>query len=109
MEFDIETIIDTYSLFVKYEIKIPQEDYDQAYGLKMSFDQMLQRSKEMSLQIDLMQSPLLVELNTGISTFNTELNTFDEDFELNGPMVRDLSAKEASDRVRIPLQMFTFK
>lgn len=99
MEFDIETIIDTYSLFVKFEIKIPQEDYDQAYGLKMNFDQMLQRAKEMSLQIDVMQSPLLIELNTGISTFNSELNTFDDDFEMNGPMVPDLSAKEASDRV----------
>lgn len=100
MESDIDNIIDTYTLFVKYDIVIPQEDYDQAYSLKMNYDQMIQRSKDISMQISNMQSPLLVELNSGIASFKSEMSSFNSDYELNGPMEPDLTAKEASDRVR---------
>lgn len=103
MESDIDTIIDTYTLFVKYEIVIPQEDYDQAYSLKMNYDQMIQRSKDMSTQIASMQSPLLLELNSGIASFKAEMSTFNSDYETNGPMEPELTAKEASDRVCIIL------
>lgn len=99
MESDIDGIIETYTMFMKFEIAIPQDDYDQAYSLKMNYDQMMQRSKEVSLQIFEMQAPLLVELNTGIKAFHEEMLTFNDDYETSGPMEPDLTAKEASDRV----------
>lgn len=46
-----------------------------------------------------MEQPLMAELRAGIATFQSEIEEFDHDFELNGPMVEGISAKEASDRV----------
>lgn len=39
------------------------------------------------------------ELTEGVSKFRDEVEAFDIDFELNGPMIPGLSAREASDRV----------
>lgn len=101
MESDIEVMVDTYSLFTKYEIVIPQEDYDQVDSLRINFNQMIQHSKEMSLHIADLQSPLLEELTSGISLFHSELATFNSDYETKGPMIQGITAKEASDRVTI--------
>lgn len=99
MEIDIVVIRDTYALFTKYEIDIPQEDFDQVYSLQINFQQMLALAKDLAFQISEMQSPLLLELNTGISTFHAELEAFANDYETKGPMVQGITAKEASDRV----------
>lgn len=99
MESDIETIIDTYMLFVKFEISVPQEEYDQAHSLRMNFDQMIKHSKELSLAIFDMQGDLLAELHSGITQYKTELDIFNDDFDINGPMEPGITAKEASDRV----------
>lgn len=89
-------------LFTKFDIVIPQNDYDQINGLKFDFESMIAHAKAVSDQITEMQHPLLVELTNGIATFQGEIDAFNEDFDLRGPMTDGLSAKEASDRVRNP-------
>lgn len=39
------------------------------------------------------------ELTDGVLKFKEEVEIFDQDFELKGPMIPGLSAREASDRV----------
>lgn len=109
MEIDIDVIRDTYALFTKYEIDIPQEDFDQVYSLRINFQQMLALAKDLAFQISEMQSPLLLELNTGISTFHAELEAFANDYETKGPMVQGITAKEASDRVPFNFSQITNK
>lgn len=53
----------------------------------------------MQEQICNVQGPLLEELNIGVKGFYKEVIEFDKDFDLNGPMIPGLSAREASDRV----------
>lgn len=45
-----------------------------------------------------MQEPLKKELIDGITILKIKVAEFDIDFELNGPMVEDIPAKEASER-----------
>lgn len=45
-----------------------------------------------------MQEPLREELVDGIAILEQNVIEFDIDFELNGPMVEGIPAKEASER-----------
>lgn len=99
MEIDLDIMIEAYLLFTKFNISIPQEDYDQVDSLKLNFENMLTHSKNVSTEIAEMENPLLTELTAGISTFQNEINTFNFEFDSKGPMVENLPAKEASDRV----------
>lgn len=45
------------------------------------------------------QGPLQKELIDGVATFSQEVLDFERDFDLNGPMVPGITAREASDRV----------
>lgn len=45
-----------------------------------------------------MQEPLKKELVGGVAILKTKVAEFDIDFELNGPMVEGIPAKEASER-----------
>ena len=48
-----------------------------------------------------MQEPLKKELTDGVAIFKQDVINFDFDFELNGPMVEGIPAKEASDRYHL--------
>lgn len=45
-----------------------------------------------------MQEPLRKELVEGVAVLKKNVNEFDIDFELDGPMVEGIPAKEASER-----------
>lgn len=45
-----------------------------------------------------MQEPLKTELIDGVIILEKKVAQFDIDFELNGPMVEGIPAKEASER-----------
>lgn len=46
-----------------------------------------------------MEKPLLKQLNDGKAAFQKEIDKFENDFAKGGPLVRGISAKEASSRV----------
>lgn len=46
-----------------------------------------------------LQAPFQIELQAGVKKFAHDVDDFDRDFEMNGPMIPGLSASEASDRV----------
>lgn len=99
MELELDVMIEVYMIFSKFEIDIPQEDYDHVDSLKLRFKNMIDHSKTVSDQIAGMKDSLFVELTNGIATLKVEIQTFNEEFETKGPMVDDLPAKVASDRV----------
>lgn len=100
MEFELDVMIEIYMIFSKFEIDIPQEDYDQVDSLKFRFKNMLDHSGLVSEQIGLMKDNLFDELTKGITDLKIEVEVFNEEFETKGPMIDGLSAKVASDRVR---------
>lgn len=59
------------------------------------------KAKQVQAKICEMQEPLKKELTDGVAIFKQEVIDFDLDFELNGPMVEGIPAKEASDRYHL--------
>lgn len=99
MELELDVMIEIYMIFSKFEIDIPQEDYDQVDSLKLRFKNMIDHSKAVSDQIADMKDTLYVELTEGIEDLKAEIEVFNEEFETKGPMIDGLPAKVASDRV----------
>lgn len=50
-----------------------------------------------------MQEPLRKELTAGVEVLKQDVEKFDIDFELSGPMVEGIPAKEASERYNFAL------
>lgn len=48
-----------------------------------------------------MQEPLRNELVNGVAVLKEKVAQFDIDFEVNGPMVEGIPAKEASERYNV--------
>ncbi|XP_044272703.1 dynein axonemal heavy chain 8 [Tribolium madens] len=99
IDLDLITMEEAYNIFSKYKIDIPKEDMDRVESLRFNFQNMVVHAKSVQENICNVQGPLLQELTEGVSNFREEVEAFDRDFELNGPMIPGLSAREASDRV----------
>lgn len=56
------------------------------------------QAKQVQAVICEMQEPLKKELIEGIAILKINVAQFDIDFELNGPMVEEIPAEEASER-----------
>ncbi|XP_018316536.1 dynein heavy chain 8, axonemal [Mycetomoellerius zeteki] len=101
VSIDMELILieETYTLMGKFNINILKEDQDIVDGLRYNFNNMLNMAKQVQAVICEMQEPLKKELIDGVAVLKKKVAQFDIDFELNGPMVEGIPAKEASERV----------
>ncbi|XP_076166225.1 dynein heavy chain 8, axonemal kl-3 [Ptiloglossa arizonensis] len=101
ISLDTELILieKTYSLMGNFKIPVSKGEQDIVDSLRYNFTNMLNMAKEVQAKICEMQEPLKKELTDGVAVFKQDVIDFDLDFELNGPMVPDIPAKEASDRL----------
>ncbi|CAK9824517.1 Dynein axonemal heavy chain 8 [Anthophora retusa] len=101
ISLDIELILieETYTLMGKFNIPVSKEEQDIVDSLRYNFTNMLNTAKEVQARICEMQEPLKKELTDGVALFKQAVIEFDNDFELHGPMVEGIPAKEASDRL----------
>ncbi|XP_018342058.1 PREDICTED: dynein heavy chain 8, axonemal [Trachymyrmex septentrionalis] len=99
LDMELILIEETYTLMGKFNIDILKEDQDIVDGLRYNFNSMLNTAKQVQIVICEMQEPLKKELIDGVAVLKKKVTQFDIDFELNGPMVEGIVAKEASERV----------
>ncbi|XP_076759064.1 dynein heavy chain 8, axonemal kl-3 [Xylocopa sonorina] len=101
ISLDIELILieETYTLMGKFHISVSKEEQNIVDSLRYNFTNMLNMAKQVQAKICEMQEPLKKELTDGVAVFKQDVIVFDLDFELNGPMVEGIPAKEASDRL----------
>ncbi|OAD58895.1 Dynein heavy chain 8, axonemal [Eufriesea mexicana] len=101
ISLDIELILieETYTLMGKFNISISKEEQDIVDSLRYNFTNMLNTAKQVQAKICEMQEPLKKELTDGVAIFKQDVINFDHEFEINGPMVEGIPAKEASDRL----------
>ncbi|XP_075210479.1 dynein heavy chain 8, axonemal kl-3 [Lycorma delicatula] len=92
-------IEETYAIFAKYGISVPPEDIEKVDGLQYSFSNLNNAAKAVQALLCEVQDPMKKELLHAVGQFAKDVETFDTDFEENGPMIEGLEAKEASDRV----------
>nr|XP_031825788.1 dynein heavy chain 8, axonemal [Nomia melanderi] len=101
ISLDTELILieETYTLMGKFNIPVSKEEQDIVDSLRYNFTNMLNMAKQVQAKICEMQEPLKKELTDGVAAFKQNVIDFDRDFEVNGPMVEGIPAKEASDRL----------
>ncbi|CAL1673547.1 unnamed protein product [Lasius platythorax] len=99
LDMELILIEETYTLMGKFGIDILKEDQDMVDGLRYNFSNMLNMAKQVQAVICEMQEPLKKELIDGVAVLKKKVTQFDIDFELNGPMIEGIPAKEASERL----------
>ncbi|XP_067209496.1 dynein axonemal heavy chain 8 [Linepithema humile] len=99
LDMELIQIEETYTLMGKFNVDILKEDQDIVDGLRYNFSNMLQMAKQVQEIICKMQDPLKKELIDGVVVLKQNVDHFDIDFELYGPMVEGIPAKDASERL----------
>lgn len=95
---EIFFIEEIYLTMAKFDVKLSKVEQDVIDSLRYNFVNMLQMSREVQIKVFNKQEPLKNELLLGISSLKKEIANFDRDFELEGPLVDGIQAKEASER-----------
>ncbi|XP_014480405.1 PREDICTED: dynein heavy chain 8, axonemal [Dinoponera quadriceps] len=99
LDMELILIEEAYILMGKFNVDISKEEQEIVDGLRYNFNNMLQTAKVVQAVICEMQEPLRKELVEGVAILQKNVIEFDIDFELNGPMVEGIPAKEASERL----------
>ncbi|XP_058810344.1 dynein axonemal heavy chain 8 [Phymastichus coffea] len=99
MDRELMLIEEIYALIATFQIEISKEEQDIVDSIRYNFTNMLKTAKEVQATVCEMQKPLKNELTDGVAVLKNEVITFYRDFEIKGPMVDNISAKEASERV----------
>lgn len=99
MDMDLELMEAAYATFQRFKIDVPKEDIERVDTLRFTFTMMINHAKIVQEEIVKVQGPLQAQLNAGVMVFAQDVEVFDNDYELNGPMVPGLQAREASERV----------
>ncbi|XP_014253708.1 dynein heavy chain 8, axonemal isoform X2 [Cimex lectularius] len=96
---ELDLIEDVYSILSRYDIEIPLEDMEITYSLRPNFKRMQKTALQLQELLCSLQEPMRRELLRGVAKFQKEVDDFEVEFDVNGPMVEGIPAKEASDRV----------
>ncbi|EFN77895.1 Dynein heavy chain 8, axonemal [Harpegnathos saltator] len=99
LDMELILIEETYTMMGKFNVDVSKEEQDIVDGLRYNFSNMLHTAKRVQAVICEMQEPLRKELVEGVAVLKQNVIEFDIDFELNGPMVEGIPAKEASERL----------
>ncbi|OXU30794.1 hypothetical protein TSAR_013179 [Trichomalopsis sarcophagae] len=99
MDKELITIEEIYTLMAKFQIKFSKEEQDIVDSFRYNFTNMLKTAKEVQANICEIQEPLKDELIGGVMALKNEVEKFDKDFDIKGPMIEGIPAKEASERV----------
>ncbi|KAF5272454.1 hypothetical protein FQR65_LT04922 [Abscondita terminalis] len=98
MDLLLQELEEVYGILTNHDIDIPKEDADRIDSLRLNFQNMIEHAKVQAAIVEI-QGPLLEELLAGVKVLSEDVTAFDIDFELNGPLIPGLHAREASDRV----------
>ena len=98
MDKDLMQIEEIYTLMTKFKIDISKEEQDIVDSFRYNFTNMLTTAKEVQVKVCEMQEPLKAELIAGVAALKVEVAVFFKDFDIRGPMVEGIPAKEASER-----------
>uniref|UniRef100_A0A1B6CZR9 AAA+ ATPase domain-containing protein n=2 Tax=Clastoptera arizonana TaxID=38151 RepID=A0A1B6CZR9_9HEMI len=99
LDLKLIEIEEVFTLFTKFDVKVPPKDMEQRYELRFNFESLIDSAKEVQEMLCQCQEPMKIELLKGVADFNQEVIDFDNDFKERGPMEEGLEAREASDRV----------
>ncbi|KFB36573.1 AGAP007675-PA-like protein [Anopheles sinensis] len=100
LDTDLTFIEQTYRTLASFEaLALTHEQVENVYGIRDTFKTMVKMVEKVENDIIALQVPLQRELAEGVALFNKDIDSFDFEFETNGPQEEGIPAKEASDRL----------
>ena len=95
-------VLDMYSLLDTYLPGgiIDKDELDSRLMLKSNWDNLMSYAEVKQKELQLKQSVYLKTLKKSIKDFINDVTEFRKDYEINGPMVENISPKEAMERLR---------
>lgn len=95
-------VLDMYALLDSYLPGgiIDKDELDSRLMLKSNWDNLMSYAEIKQKELQQKQSFHLKDLKSDIKKFITEVTDFRKDYEANGPMVENISPKEAMERLR---------
>lgn len=91
---------------MKYDVHVPKEETDLVSDLTYSWKKLIKTSSEVSDSLSQLQVGFKRELIQEVKAFSSDVVSFRQDWEENGPMVAGLDPMEAVDRLKKFQQMF---
>lgn len=95
----IDILEEVYKIFSDFEIYVPLEEFDQIYGLRYNFNNVINLSDKVHQEAISRQEFLLKELTDNVDDFEEDILNFEDDFIEKGPSIIGISIKESSNRV----------
>lgn len=102
IDMKFNPVLDMYSLLDSYLPGgiIDKDELDSRLMLRSNWENLMQYAEVKQKELQLKQSEYLKTLKKSIKGFITDVTDFRKDYELNGPMVENISPKEAMERLR---------
>jgi len=102
IDMKFNPVMDMYSLLDTYLVGgiNDKDEMDARSMLRKHWDDLIEYAQVKQKELQLKQSIYLKELKVSIKQFIQDVTDFRKDYELNGPMVDNISPKEATERLR---------
>ncbi|CUG94317.1 dynein heavy chain, putative [Bodo saltans] len=89
-----------YALLQRYNVSISKEEVDRVSDLRYKWRKLRQTAEKRTDEINQMQHGFKKGLTQEVQKFGTDVITFRNDFDANGPMVEGIKPQEAMERLK---------
>lgn len=103
---DMKPIEDTYDLLARYDVRIPKEEIDSVAEARNAWSRLLKQANQVSDHLTAVQPSFKRELQREVKQFVPDVQSFRQEWELEGPMVPGLDPNDALERLRKFKQKF---
>lgn len=100
-DHNLDILEEVYKIFSDFEIFVPSEEFDQIYGLRYNFKNLIKLADKVHQDAIARQEFLLKELTDNLEDFEEDILNFEDDFNQKGPTIQGISIKESSNRAML--------
>ncbi|XP_077580363.1 dynein axonemal heavy chain 8-like [Stigmatopora nigra] len=92
---------DAYDVLILYEAEMTEKEPTEVYGLSRFFTRLLSKAMSVQDQLFCMQPALKQDLLEHVGVFEQDVNTYMDEYDIEGPMAEGIEPKEASRRLQV--------
>ena len=100
IEFMFEPVEEMYTLLSRYNVHVEKDEADRVSELRFKWKKLRATAEKRTDEINQLQHGFKKNLTQEVQKFSTDVITFRNDFEANGPMVEGIKPAEAMERLR---------
>ncbi|XP_077412422.1 dynein axonemal heavy chain 8-like [Vanacampus margaritifer] len=100
MDITLVSTQDAYEVLILYQAEMTEKEPGEVYGLSRFFTRLLSKAMSVQDQLFCMQPNLKQDLMERVGVFEKDVDTFMDEYDLEGPMADGIEPKEASRRLQ---------